>query len=83
MIEKVIPVYKFTCDRCGVERVSDSGGLIDGIFEVEISYNSTPCRTTTMRKQLCKRCKEEFAEFISNYFDPVNREGGEDGYCED
>lgn len=82
MIEKVIPQYKFTCDRCGMERVSDSSSLIYGVYNVEISYDSTLCRTTSMRKQLCKRCKEEFAEFISNYFDPVNREGEDDGSCE-
>jgi hypothetical protein len=26
---------------------------------------------------MCKRCTNDFAEFISNFFDPVNR-GGED-----
>lgn len=59
---------KYYCDRCGAEDI--------GLFEVVCQSNKMFNREKFELRNICKKCYEEFWEFVENYFDDVNMEEG-------
>lgn len=78
MIVKLTPTYKFVCDRCGKEVLSDD----DGFLRVERFLVKFHAQTSAVRyhithesqREVCKDCHKDFIDLAENFFDESNKQ---------
>lgn len=71
MIERITPIYKFVCDRCGKQVL---------VHENErdpqhcISFTEASIFKTVRKEgQVCDACLKDFLELADNFFNEVNK----------
>lgn len=72
MIEQITPSYKFTCDRCGKEKMLKPGSNFPNVsvsFVVNDGF-----KYARKEGDVCIDCLKEFNELAENFFSEVNKE---------
>lgn len=69
MIERLLPSYRFICDRCGKICDGEEGEI--KAYPVNF-WNGSRSRR---EGEICSDCYNDFCDLADNFFDEVNKNG--------